>query len=151
MMFGNRKSFCFERVLIVVFVSVFAGCASVSTEPFSTMKAPSATLKKLDVSRVNLGMTSDQVKDLLRDTIVLGYEIKRSSPPSTKPIYFKNPYRTEIYRQDTLILQIDYYFSGIQKQDGFIGDEELLPLVFEKDQLIGQGWHFLEMLPLKKL
>ncbi|MBI3617053.1 MAG: DUF3192 domain-containing protein [Candidatus Omnitrophica bacterium] len=53
--------------------------------------------------------------------------------------------------EKTTIDDVLYYFSHIQRADGIISSDELTPLVFEKDILIGKGWDFfIDLLPAKQ-
>jgi hypothetical protein len=55
-----------------------------------------------------------------------------------------NPYRSEILKgKDGGIYEVLFYYTDIKKQDGAITDDELTPLVFKENKLIGWGWSFL--------
>jgi hypothetical protein len=57
---------------------------------------------------------------------------------------FGNPYRTagfEVQGKHYLIL---YYYTDVKKLDDVLTDDELTPLIFEGDKLIGWGQDLLE-------
>ena len=56
-----------------------------------------------------------------------------------------NPHRTETARTaDGTVVEIAFYQTDTRKADRATTDDELTPLVFEKGQLAGWGWSFLE-------
>lgn len=66
------------------------------------------------------------------------------------PLYMRsitNPYRTESgLTIDGRPMEIVYYYTDIKSggiADDSITDDELTPLVFEQDVLVGWGWQFL--------
>ena len=87
-------------------------------------------------------MTKSEVNDIMGvdrtdDTdiyTIMGYK-------STKSV--TNPYRTEILKAKDQLFEIWYYYTDIKRQDGAITDDELTPLVFCENKLIGWGNQFL--------
>jgi len=56
-----------------------------------------------------------------------------------------NPYKSEVlYGKNGKTLEVLYYYTDIQRADGAITDDELTPLVFDDDILIGWGRGFLQ-------
>lgn len=56
-----------------------------------------------------------------------------------------NPYRNETLKgKDGDIYDIFFYYTDIKAQDGAITDDELTPIVFKDDKLIGWGWSFMQ-------
>jgi len=66
------------------------------------------------------------------------------------PLYdleIKNPYKGETMNgKDGKSYEIVYYYTTIKKLDGIVTDDELTPLVFESDRLLGWGEQFLKRL-----
>ena len=63
-----------------------------------------------------------------------------------KEITINNPYKIEIIRRRGKTYEVVYYVTDVVKADNIFTDEELTPLVFEQEVLIGWGWPFLNEL-----
>ncbi len=56
-----------------------------------------------------------------------------------------NPYRTEMMRiSEGKYFDVLFYYTDVKSRDGAITDDDLTPLVFDDDKLIGWGWSFFE-------
>lgn len=117
---------------VIFFLILLSGC-TVTTSPF--------VREMVDLRSIHEGMSAEEVKALLRDKVVTGYDLTDPKKSST-PIVLRNPYREETIKTENKIYEIAYYFTSIKKQDGMITNDELTPLVFENNRLIGQGWEF---------
>ncbi len=130
----------FIWILLCLFLS---GCVSVEMgmEP---QKIETGQVKKFltNIDRVYVGMTKAEVIDVMGNRITIGYE-HMGEGSKAEPIFLKSPYRTEILKDTETTYEVMYYFTRIKKADGIIADEELAPLVFEKNKLIGKGQDFL--------
>ena len=93
--------------------------------------------------QVHMGMSKDEVKGIMGEAVVIGYEITDVKQGTTKPVTVKNPQRTETIQQGTKVYDVSYYFTHIVKADGAITDDELTPFIFENNQLLAKGWYFL--------
>ena len=113
--------------VIGLFALLLVGCVSVET-PVSPSLSGMPSLEK-----VSKGMSVREVMEILGKEIVVG------TPAHT----IKNPYRYENFKVKGRTLEVLYYFTHVQQTDAVISDDELTPLVFENNQLIGQGWDFL--------
>jgi hypothetical protein len=60
-----------------------------------------------------------------------------------KQITIANPYRTEILQISDRKLEVAYYVIDI-KEDGTVNEDDLMPIVFENDKIIGWGKEFLQ-------
>ena len=96
-----------------------------------------------DTRQVQVGMSKEEVKIVLGDRVVTGYERKDPSSHEFTAITLKNPYRVEILKRGDTTCEAYFYITSIKRQDGVITDDELTPFVFEQDRLIGKGWSFL--------
>jgi hypothetical protein len=94
--------------------------------------------------KLSVGMSKEEVIKLMGEKRVQakeGYLDKyygRYEPGAT------NPYRREILQGKDKVFEVLYYYTDIKKLDGAIADEELTPLVFDNEKLIGWGRSFLE-------
>lgn len=118
---------------IFLYLLVFSGCAG-TTSPW--------VRQMVDLRPIHEGMTPLEVKTLLGDKVVTGYDLTSPKKEITTPISLINPYREEIFKTGDKIYTVAYYFTSIKKQDGRITEDELTPLVFENNRLIGQGREF---------
>jgi len=73
---------------------------------------------------------------MLGDQVVVGYNVKPGPEESLEAIVIKNPTRKEVEGDHA----IAYYFAKVQKPDGIISDDELVPLIFKDDVLVDKGW-----------
>ena len=122
--------------LLFILLSFMAGGCAVTSSSGSIARA------MLNDHAVQVGMSRQEVKNILGGKVTTGYEITGDKPPRLKPIPLKNPFRVELYRRDQKVYEAEFYFTMLKHQDGVITDDELTPLVFEDDRLIGRGWEF---------
>ncbi len=91
-------------------------------------------------------MTSREVAATMGEKTTIGYERPDVTSGAYHPASVSNPYHKELLRASGKTYDVFYYFTHIQRADGIISSDELTPLVFEKDVLIGKGWDFLNKL-----
>ena len=112
---------------------MLSGCA-VTTSPL--------VRQMVDLRSIQAGMFSSEVKTLLGDKVVTGYDLTDPKKEAGTPIIITNPYREKTFKTGDKIYTVAYYFTSIKKQDGRITEDELTPLVFENNRLIGHGREF---------
>ena len=95
------------------------------------------------ISSVRPGLTSREVAAMMGEKTTIGYERPDASANTYRPLTVNNPYHKELLRVADKSYDVYYYFTHVQRADGVISNDELTPLVFEKDILIGKGWDFL--------
>ncbi len=123
------------RHAIIIFLSLaLAGCASsVVYNPMQDNTPQEILLNESGLKAVQDGMTSAQVHQIMGQELIIGYE---SQSPGYKPLTIPNPYKTQTVKE----YLIEYYIEGIRQPDGVVRDNELMPLIFKNDKLIGRGW-----------
>ena len=117
--------------------------------------SPFETAKRIELSRVSTmsrrfvslgqiypGMTRQDVRGILGNKVVVGYELSDPAAQQYKPMTVDNPYRSEVITKGKKQFVADYYLSGIEKADDVVSDDELVPLVFQDDKLAGMGWAY---------
>jgi len=126
------------------------GCSTVEQEP----QAPAPVAKPaqpplrsesrrfVSLRQVQIGMNKKEVAAILGTQIVVGYELIESRTGQYKPLTVKNPFKQETISDNSGNYDVLYYVISIQSPDGQPSDEELVPMVFKTDKLIGQGWEF---------
>ncbi len=97
-----------------------------------------------DGSAIQIGMSQNDVKQIMGERVIIGYEKSKEKADQFVPITLQNPYRSEVLKSHGTTYEIFFYFTYLKHADGVITDDELTPLVFENNKLIGKGWKFLE-------
>lgn len=145
-----------KKILIVLLSVLTCGCVSMDVkspdEVFGNRIVEvveveqqlqlEAEKKETSIENVYLGMTDRDVSKVMGDEIVVGYQKNRKTGVLEK-INMGTVYRTETLKAGSKNYLVKYYFTGINKADGIISEEELAPLVFEENRLVGSSWDFL--------
>lgn len=84
-----------------------------------------------DLMKLKIGMTKAEVNRTIRQK---GIGI---------PYNISNPYKSETLKGKDKIFEVWYYLTDRKSADGAITDDELTPLIFDDDKLIGWGQSFL--------
>ncbi|HBO96579.1 MAG TPA: hypothetical protein DE315_08830 [Candidatus Omnitrophica bacterium] len=145
-----EKDIKMNKNIFILCCFFVAGCAfqTLSEPPVLGGKGAGAAqdprLTRVNSARV--GMTSREVAAAMGEKTVIGYERPGVASNAYHPVTVNNPYHKEFLRTADKTCDVFYYFSHIQRADGIISSDELTPLVFENDILIGKGWDFLNKL-----
>jgi hypothetical protein len=115
---------------------LISGCATLD------QSQPTVLLKGLQ--NVSLGMSRQEVSQILGNTITVGYEVTDETSATVKPITKTNPLRTETIRKNDQSFEVDFYLTHIRQADGTITDDELTPFIFEEGKLVGISWYDLK-------
>ena len=119
-----------------------AGCASTPTyNPMQSANQEELLLNESGLKAVQEGMSKEQVHKIMGQALAIGYAYQS---PNYKPLTIPNPYKPEEIKGTNYY--IEYYIESIRQPDGVVSDNELLPLVFENNKLIGRGWPLLNSL-----
>lgn len=106
------------KMCLLWFLVVVAGCTSLGTF---------ISENRQNLSRLNPGMTKDEIH------AIMGQKIVRS---------YNNPYRTALYpASDGTRVDVFYYWTDGTAIDG-ISDKELTPVVFNNGRVVGWGREF---------
>ncbi len=137
-----------KKISWLMFCALCAGCAvtTVSTAP-ETVLSESPSVSHVfpsdeAVRKLLLGVSREEALALIGRTLTIGYERKENAPDQYLPVTSPNPYRSQQITKGKNVYQVDYYLTRINKADGVIADDELTPLIFEDNKLIGKGWDF---------
>lgn len=141
------------RYLLAVGLSVtLAGCAATGYQDQPLAKASQEgevnrlsgmSRRFLSLGQVVPGMSKADISGILGAQVVIGYELTDAKNGQYKPVTVANPYRSEKIAKGRTVLDVDYYLVGIRQADGQVSDDELVPLVYQDDRLLGMGWMFL--------
>lgn len=126
------------KVLSLLICLIFVGFAAAGEDgPLHLSR------RFISLRQVRRGMTQKEVAAVLHDKVITGYEMSQMKTGQYKPITVDNPHRVEVFKKGSKEFQIYYYLVGITKADGQVTDDELVPIVFKKNKVIGKGWKFL--------
>ncbi len=122
---------------------ILAGCVSMSEKsiPADPVLLKKSSLTKIDM--VKVGMAYKEVLAIMDSSVKVGYQQSDQGSMVFEPINLKQPTRAEILTGQGKNYEVLYYFTDINKADGMIVDDELTPLIFQDQKLIGKGWDFL--------
>ena len=122
---------------------ICTGCAVMDAEVSDTYQTESYKNTSFNqFYRVNLGSSPKEVNEILGYKINIGFQ-KDEKDGDFKAIEIDNPYKSVSISVKEKTYKVDYYFKKINKADGVISDDELMPFVFENDRLIGKGADYL--------
>ena len=134
---------------------IFSGCVGLEVQPHDKVlgnkivkvaviepKLQKEENEVTSIENVYLGMTERTVSEIMGDEMVVGYQKNRKTGVLEK-INMGMVYRKEILKAGERIYLVKYYFTSTSKADGIISEEELTPLVFEQNRLVGSSWEFL--------
>ena len=131
-----------KKVFILALCGLVCGCVTVTKDPKLASKPVAVESKQLNsVKNVTSGMSLPKAKKIMGDQIVVGYA--KNEQNQYEPLFLKNPYRIEILEREDKTFQVLYYFTHINQSDDIIAEDELTPLVFQNDVLVGKGWDLL--------
>ena len=135
-----------KNFYLIVFCVFLTGCASVSVDNKVAGKVFSDLDGRRNLTNINhvyLGMTYLEVLSIMGDKFNIGYKQDESTFRILEPITIRSPYRVELLKLKNKVYNVIYYYAEIKKSDGIIAEDELVPLVFEDDKLIGKGRDYL--------
>ncbi len=135
-----EKEIFLKKTVFVVLSILIAGCADAALPAGEILDDMSKQF--LSSSLLRKGMKRSQTADLLGKEVVTGYVLVDQASGQYNPVTTENPKRSEIFKRNNRSYVVDYYLVGIKIADDKIADDELLPLVFHRDILIGFGWEF---------
>jgi hypothetical protein len=121
---------------IILLSLILTGCASTPVyNPMQVSSQQEITLNESGLKSVQDGMSMDQVHEMMGQALVIGYAFQS---PGYKPLTIPNPYKSETIKDTGYV--IEYYIDVIRQPDGIVSENELMPLIFKNDKLIGRGW-----------
>jgi len=127
----KKKKFI-QRLLTIALFFCLSGCVSILV-----FESPVQTVGKriADIHKVRFGMTETEVMSILGSEVIIGFEKSENMDEALVPITIKQPFRSEIISNKKIL----YYFTFINRADGTVSEDELTPLIFKNDRLIGKG------------
>jgi hypothetical protein len=124
---------------LIIFCLFLGGCVSLQDEG-AYVSAPGAPAGKVfnPMANIKTGMSRQEVAALTKNELMIGYNFE-SGPHKSEPILLAQPYRAEMLTRGGKTYHILYYFTSVNRPDDLVADDELTPLIFENDALVGKG------------
>ena len=136
-------TYTWQRIICCMRVVISGGCTVTVKEP--SKQSPAQTAQTLtpskpmiDLSKISIGMSIDQVKSVIGDEIPVGFTVKEEG--QTSQLTVKSLQKEETLSVQGFSYQVLYYFTYIVHPDDQITNDELTPLVFENGILIAKTW-----------
>lgn len=142
-----KKSLC---VLAGLFVF---GCSSAqlgdygydpATDVPAPMDLPRQSLTSID--ELQNGMTYPEVMELMGDQVKIGFQKSGEEGDSADAVGLRNPYQIEMVEAGDGQHLVVYYVTSVNNSDGQITNDELTPVVFTDNVMVGKGWDYLNEL-----
>ena len=117
-----------KKLTLYVFLVLMFCNTSISDTIFTPQQV--RTMNKEKLNELEIGMN---------ENVVLMMMESKTFKIESAPFTIENPFKTEIYSNDIDVYKILYFYTDLVKTDGFITDEELTPIIFKNNKLIGWG------------
>ncbi len=141
-----------KKLMTPLAVLLLAGCATMEPDQISLDQPPRAVPARpvqkplTPIDQIRTGMTYDEVMALMGQEVKIGFSESDSSAESYGAVAMRNPYRIEMLNANNTPHLVVYFLTRINKSDGQVTDDELTPVVFKDNVMIGQGWNYIESL-----
>ena len=124
----------------IVIIGIFlSGCVSMYVVDKTATTGVEQPKKLTAIDEIRLGMSLDDVTRKMGEKVVIGYQLSPESN-SFEEITIPNPYKKETLSMNNQNYEVFYYFTSVQKADNLVADDELTPLIFQEEKLVGKGW-----------
>jgi len=140
-----------KRFFLLGLCGLLYGCSSAPVAPLVSVDPQAMQRRFISVSQIHSGLTRAEVTSLLGKEVVTGYSLTDESSGEYTPITAANPSRTETIQKGKKSYSVDYYLVGIKVADDKVSDDELVPVVFQNEKVVGIGWDYLNALRVKGL
>jgi hypothetical protein len=130
---------------IPILVAVVASVACARAQPVPVVVEVGA-LNRGNLVQLWPGMTRGEVMELMGTDLMREYILRhRGFDISWHPdAQIPNPYRSARIRRDYgPEVELLFYYTAAHHSGDVITDDQLTPLVFEEDTLVGWGWSYL--------
>src|ERR1041384_2570468 len=132
---------------MTILVFLISGCAVVTVTPSKTSTISSNAIEHTfpsdeAIRKLMPGVSREEAITLIGRTVTTGYELKAGAASEYQPVTMNNPYRSQKISKGDNIYEVDYYLTYVRQADGVVSDDELTPLIFQDNKLIGKGWEF---------
>lgn len=135
------NSHMLKFILISFLCILTSGCAmNEGYNPVAAATTGTYELNQSALKKVTVGMTLQQVHDIMGQTIIIGYTNLNAAQGSPAPVTLNNPYKTSDVEEAKGKCTVEYYVTSVVIPDGVVSDTELMPLKFCQGVLTAKGW-----------
>jgi hypothetical protein len=130
-----------RSTLLTVTLLLLSGCAGTPLALINQSRQLDnvRSTNRAHLQKLSLGMTKSQVLDAVGNGSA---RISMGFLGGNRLI--GNPYKTEMFDSGEGALEVLYYYTDLQREDGAISDDELTPVVLRDDKVIGWGRSFFD-------
>lgn len=121
--------------ILLVMAILLGGCA---TATVSNLVANN----NMNMVHLSRGMSKAKVLCIMRSGVSV-YNCEQAGSKTPYKVTISNPFHTEMMETSGKTLEVMYYVTNLKNANCIIEDDELTPLVFEDNKLIGWGKRFL--------
>lgn len=130
---------------------LISGCTTIDSDEYlftpEPMKKVGASQQPLtSIDKVIAGMTYEEVMALMGDKVKIGFQEGAESVDTYGAMSLRNPFRIEMLTVENLPHLVVFFVTQVNASDGQVTDDELTPVVFKDNIMLGKGWDFLEEL-----
>ncbi len=137
----------YQFLFLIIFVLTASGCAAIAVGAGigQAVTGSHKTLQQtVEVNKKNLkGLTYGISRNFALE--IMGTNPFRINFEGAV-LEIKNPYKIENLKRKGRSLEVIYYVTDVKEYDRNFTNEELAPLIFENEKLIGWGWAFFNAL-----
>ena len=123
-----------RKFLLLLVAFLLSGCTAIEVPALSDDRGALTS-----INRVQIGMTESDVRTIMGDRLKIGYQETQPDSGIIENISIPSPYKTEDLKIKGKVYRILYYYTKVMKSDGLIADDELTPLIFQNNKLVGKG------------
>lgn len=141
-----------KKLIYPLAAVLLTGCATMEPDQISLDRPPSAVPARpkqkplTPIDQLRNGMTYDEVMALMGQEVKIGFSESGTSAESYGSVAMRNPYRIEMLNANDTPHLVVYFLTRINNSDGEVTDDELTPVVFKDNVMIGRGWNYIESL-----
>ena len=137
-----------DKIIVLFLILLSGGCAVTTVN--TPEQPPATSVSKVshvfasddEIRKLLLGVSREEALALIGRTTNIGYELRQGSTDEYQAVTTPNPQKSEQYTRGKNVYQVDFYLTRINKADGVVTDDELTPVIFESNKLVGKGWDF---------
>ncbi len=140
-----------KNILFVCLGLLLVGCSTVQEGDYGyvpeALRQPPAPRQSLtSIDQVKEGMTYQEVMALMGDQVKIGFQQGDEAAESFGAVGLRNPYQIEMLEAGGVQHLVVYYVTKINNSDGQITNDELTPVIFKDNLMLGKGWDFFDSL-----
>lgn len=133
------------RICLTIFLILQSLTLISQTLPKRPKIADVRSYNQFNLLSINAGMTKQQVIDKMGGIKVIKIYDPNQILGQKNVGKISNPYSRDMKKdKNGTLIEILWYYTDVKKVDAAIGKDELTPIVFESDLVVGIGWGFFE-------